>query len=165
MEKSLFEILEDSANLCDMQRVIIKSETIKQSKEFLKQNDINDAQARVFLSAWLIYRFPISINEYENPQTKQKIKPYVDNLIIAATSVVIECKHENKLSSDNLVNFQTVFNIWKINDKKHLQEEMQNSVNLLNQFENKVPDEEQKVLQQIKTNINTIANSIKIKLD
>jgi len=165
MEKSLFEILEDSANLCDMQRVIIKSETIKQSKEFLKQNDINDAQARVFLSAWLIYRFPISINEYENPQTKQKIKPYVDNLIIAATSVVIECKHENKLSEDNLVNFQTVFNIWKINDKKHLQEEMQNSVNLLNQFENKVPDEEQKVLQQIKTNINTIANSIKIKLD
>jgi len=165
MEKSLFEILEDSVNLCDMQRVIIKSETIKQSKEFLKQNDINDAQARVFLSALLIYRFPISINEYENPQTKQKIKPYVDNLIIAATSVVIECKHENKISEDNLVNFQTVFNIWKINDKKHLQEEMRNSVNLLNQFENKVPDEEQKVLQEIKTNINTLANSIKIKLD
>ena len=165
MERSLFEILEDSKNLCDMQRVIMKSNIIKQSKEFLRQHNIDESKARMFLSAWLIYRFPISINEYENPETKQQMKPHVDNVGIASTSVVIECKHENKISSDNLDNFQKVFDIWKIEDKKHLQEEMQKSVNLLNQFENKVPDEEQQVLQEIKTNINTIANSIKIKLD
>lgn len=158
MEESLFEILENVKNLCEMQKIIMKSVIIKKTKDFLKQNKISESESRIFLSAWLIYRFPVSINEYQH-----EINTHINILTEKASSVVIECKSENKISLDNLNNFKNALDNWKLEDKKYLQVEMQNSVNLINKF--KFPDKEQKILNKIKTNINTIANNIDIKLN
>ena len=125
--ENLYDLLKQPQSFADMTNIIRTKDIITKTKQLLDSKN-TDISPNIFLTAWLIARFPETIENTPN------------ELLQASANALVECCKNNCEFLGILNIFKSRFNSWKEQDISKLKEEFSINYKYLCQQQLKTPE-------------------------